>query len=86
MVVLHNEADDLEEDLKIQVWNEIVGMVNNNCKEFCEVASKAEINSLLKRISSQASTVTNTFLKESVSSLQSNIDITLSKVSTVESN
>lgn len=86
VVVLHNEADDLEEDLKIQVWNEIIGMVNNNCKEFCEVASKAEINSLLKRISSQASTVTNTFLKESVSSLQSNIDITLSKVSTVESN
>ncbi len=86
VVVLYNEANGIEDDLKIQVWNEIVSMINNNCKEFCEVASKAEISSLLSDISSETLDITNTFLNESISSLQADIGITLSKINTVEGN
>ena len=50
VTVLHDEAENLEDDLKIQVWNEIVNMVNNNCKEFCEVTSKAELTSMMSKI------------------------------------
>lgn len=85
VIILHDEADDLDDDLKILVWNEIANMVNSNCKEFCEVTSVNELNSLLKDISSKSSAVTNTFLKENVDSLQANIETTLTKISTVES-
>ena len=82
--VLYDEADDLDDDLKIQVWNEIVNMVNNNCKEFCEVTAKNKIASLLNEISSESKKVTNTFLKESVSSLQSNVETTTAKINSFE--
>lgn len=85
VVILHDETADLEDDLKIQVWNEIVNMVNTNCKEFCEVTAPSEINSMMNRILSESSGVTNTFLKENVTKLQTNIETTLSKISTVES-
>lgn len=84
VVVLHDEADGLEDDLKIQVWNEIVNMVNTNCKEFCEVTSQSELNTMMNKISSESKGVTNTFLKENVASLQANIETTLSKISTVK--
>lgn len=85
VVILYDETVNLEDDLKIQVWNEIVNMVNTNCKEFCEVTSQTEINSMMNRILSESSGVTNTFLKENVTELQANIETTLSKISTVES-
>lgn len=85
VVILHDETVDLEDDLKIQVWNEIVNMVNTNCKEFCEVTSQTAINSMMNRILSESAGVTNTFLKENVTELQMNIETTLSKISTVES-
>lgn len=85
VTVLHDEAESLEDDLKIQVWNEIVNMVNNNCKEFCEVTSKAELTSMMSKISDESKNVTNTFLKENVALLQSNIETTISKIGTVES-
>ncbi len=84
VVVLHDEAAELEDDLKIQVWNEIVNMVNTNCKEFCEVTSQTELNSMMNKISSESTSVTNTFLKENVAALQTNIETTISKISTVE--
>lgn len=83
VVILHDEASDLDDDLKIQVWNEIVNMVNNNCKEFCEVTTKAELNSMLNKISSESDGVTSTFLEDKVASLQANITTTLTKISTV---
>ncbi len=84
VVILHDEAGELEDDLKIQVWNEIVNMVNTNCKEFCEVTSQAELSSMMNTISSESASVANTFLKDHVASLQSNIAITLSKIGTVD--
>ena len=82
--VLYDEADDLDDDLKIQVWNEIVNMVNNNCKEFCEVTAKNKISALLNKISSESNKVTNTFLKDSVSSLQGNVETTNAKINSFE--
>ena len=83
---LHSQAGKLEDDLKIQVWNEVVNMINNNCKEFCEVNSKSDVSSLLSKISTESKKVNNTFLKESVETLQKNIETTTAKVNTVENN
>lgn len=85
VVSLNDEVSSLEDDLKIQVWNEVVKMINNNCNEFCEVTSKTELNSMLNKILTDSERVTNTFLEESVDLLRSNINVTLSKIDTVSS-
>ncbi len=82
---LHDASGKLEDDLKIQVWNEIVNMINTNCKEFCEVTSQAELTKMMNAISQESNDVTNTFLKDSVASLKANIETTLAKIATVES-
>ncbi len=84
VVNLVNEAPELEDDLKIRVWNEVVNMIDENSAEFCEVASKAELNSMLKRIQSESKGVTNTFVKDDVAQLQERIETTLKKISTIE--
>ncbi|MBE6808053.1 MAG: serine/threonine protein kinase [Ruminococcaceae bacterium] len=81
---LHDEVADSEDDLKIHVWNAIVSMINSNCKEFCEVASKNELKSMLNKISAETKTITNTFLKDKIAELQSNTEITVSKIDTVK--
>ncbi len=83
MVSLEEETRSLEDDLKMHVWNEIVDMISEYSNEFCQVTSKSQINKLLGNISSQAAGVKNTFLEESLATLQENIDVTLTKISTV---
>ena len=80
---LSDEANGLDDDLKLQVWNEIANMINNNAKEFCEVSNKSDITALLNSILTRSKSVTNTFLKETTASLQDNISLTLSKLDTV---
>ncbi len=84
IITLKDQAKSLDDDLKIQVWNEIVNMSSNYCEEFCQVTSVTQLNTLLSDISSESSKVTNTFLKENLSSLQKNIDVTLVKIGTVD--
>ena len=80
---LNTEANTLEDDLKIQVWNEIVNMINNNANEFCEVSNKADVSNLLNSILNSSKAVTNVFLKEATATLQDNVNSTLSKIETV---
>lgn len=80
---LNTEANELDDDLKFKVWEEIVKMINNNAKEFCEVSGKAEISKLLNLILNNSKSVTNVFLNESVANLQNDINSTLSKIETV---
>lgn len=81
---LLGESAEYDDDLKLRVWNEIVDMIKNNAKEFCEVSSQNEIIELLDSIMSNSSQITNTFLKDSVSALTDNIQTTKTKVQTVK--
>ena len=81
---LQENAENFDEDLKLRVWNEIVNMINNNAKEFCEVATSADILSVLEIISSKTSTVNSTFLQNSIVELQSNITTTKTKIESVK--
>ena len=84
IILLNEETPLLDEDLKLQVWNEIVSMVSNYCEEFCQVTSPAQLDSLLNDVASKSSKITNTFLKENLDSLQGNIAVTLAKIQTVD--
>lgn len=81
---LQTDAVQYDDDLKLRVWNEIVDMIRNNAKEFCEVSSRDEITTLLDSIKSNSLQITNTFLQESVSSLMENIETTKTKIQSVK--
>lgn len=81
---LQENALTYEDDLKLRVWNEIVNMIRNNAKEFCEVSSQDEIVKMLNSINESSKTIKNTFLQENIKSLQSNIEITITKIQSIK--
>lgn len=80
---LNENAQQYDDDLKLRVWNEIVNMVQNNAKEFCEVASSEEILDMMGRIAQESGTISNAFLQEKIEALRSNIEKTSAKVRSV---
>lgn len=81
---LQKNTVEFDEDLKLRVWNEMVNMIRNNASEFCEVAPQSEIVAVLELISSDSKEITNAFLQENIVTLQSNIEITKTKIQTVK--
>lgn len=81
---LQSKANTYEDDLKLRVWNEIVNMVRNNAKEFCEVSNQSEIVQMLNTIDESSKSISNTFLQENIKSLQSNIQITTTKIQSIK--
>lgn len=84
IVTLKDDAEEYNDDLKLRVWNEIVEMVRNNILEFGEVTPKEEIASMLNSISENSKKVTNTFLQDNISELQSNIDNAIMKIESIK--
>lgn len=82
---LQSEAEKYDDDLKLRVWNEIVNMIRNNAKEFCEVAKRDEIYTMLDAIKDSSGKVQNTFLQENIRTLHDNIETTRVKISSVQS-
>ena len=82
--ILQKNANDFEDDLKLRVWNEIVNMILNNAKEFCEVSSKDEIITMLDTIMDESVKVKNTFLQDNIKSLKENIETTKTKINSVK--
>ena len=81
---LQGKAEAFDDDLKLRVWNEMVNMISNNAKEFCQVESQEEILSVLKDIDTSSGNVTNTFLQDGIESLRKNIRTTEKKVLSVK--
>lgn len=71
-------------DLKLRVWNEIVNMIWNNANQFCEVTSQNEVINFIDGISTNSSKITNTFLKDSIKSLNNNILTTKTKIRSIK--
>ena len=81
---VNNFADDTEgQDLKLRVWTEIVKMIDNNAKELAVVASKEDLLNLIDNISTQSSRISNTFLEDSIKSLNESIESTKTKVNSI---
>lgn len=81
---LNQDAQEFDDDLKILVWNEIVNMIQNNAKEFCEVTSPQSILSMMSNISGASGKITNTFLQSNIAALQSNIEKATVKIEAVQ--
>ena len=81
---LQTDVVEYDDDFKLRVWNEIVDMIENNVKEFCEVADKSEITTLMDSIELNCSQITNTFLQDSITSLKKNIETTTTKLNSIK--
>ena len=81
---LQDKAEAFDDDLKLRVWNEIVKMIDNNAKEFCQVQSRQEVLSVLEDIETRSSGVTNTFLQTGLEELRKNIQLAENKVQSVK--
>lgn len=81
---LQSDAITYEDDLKLRVWNEIVNMIQNNALELCEVSSKESILEMLDKIKTSSDEVSNAFLKNSISELKANIEVTKTKIQSVD--
>ena len=80
---LNRNAQEFDDDLRIRVWNEIVNMIQNNAKEFCEVSSPEAILSMLSDILADSKGITNTFLQNNIRTLQDNIEKTTAKIQSI---
>ncbi len=78
---LKTKADEFDSiDSKLQVWNEIDGMINTNIAPFLEVTTQESMKELLNNISSDAGEVKKSVLEEDIKALQSSITETIKKI------
>lgn len=80
----NNDTEGL--DIKLRAWNEIIKMINNNVSQLCEVSSKEDVTELINNIAKNGSTIDNAFLKESISTLNQNIETTKTKINSIKDN
>lgn len=78
---LKTKADEFDSvDSKLQVWNEIDGMINTNIAPFLEVTTQEAMKDLLNKISSDAGKVNKSVLEEDIKALQASITETIKKI------
>ena len=78
---LKTKADEFDSvDSKLQVWNEIDGMINANIAPFLEVTTQEEMRGLLNKISSDAEKINKSVLEEDIKALQTSITETIKKI------
>lgn len=78
---LKTKADEFDSvDSKLQVWNEIDGMIDTNIPPFLEVTTQEAMKDLLNKISSDAGKVNKSVLEEDIKSLQASITETIRKI------
>jgi len=78
---LKTKADEFDSvDSKLQVWNEIDGMVNTNIAPFLEVTTPQAMKDLLASIFADAGGINKSVLEEDIQSLQASITETIKKI------
>ena len=78
---LKTNADGFDSvDSKLQVWNEMDGMIKANISPFLEVTTQEDMKELLNEISSDADQVNKSVLAEDIQALQTSIAETIKKI------
>ena len=71
-------------DSKLQVWNEIDDILNNNISPLLEVTSKQDMIELLQRVSQNSGNIDKSIIKDDIDNLQHNIEQTIDKIDTIK--
>lgn len=89
---LWNKITELQErskdfdsvDAKLQVWNEIADIIDNNITPIMEVASKEDVADLLQTITDESDSIDKSIVQGEIDNLQTHIAQTLEKVNSVK--
>lgn len=82
---LEKESEQFDSvDSKLQVWNEVDDIVNNNISPLLEVTSKDDVIALLDAISDSSTKVDKSVIADDMKKLQDNIESTKQKINTVK--
>ncbi len=80
---LKKTADGFDSvDSKMQVWNEINGMIDTNVVPFLEVTDGATLTALLNSIADEAAMVNKSILQGDIQNLQAALNATINKIAT----
>ncbi len=78
---LKSKADEFDSvDSKLQVWNEIDGMINTNIAPFLEITTQQEMIDLLNGIHKDAGEVRVSVLQEDIKQLQNSVSETVKRI------
>ncbi len=78
---LEEESENFESvDSQLQVWNEVVDMINSKISPFLEITSQEDLINLLETISNKAGTVKVSVIQEDIANLQQNISETIDRI------
>ncbi len=78
---LKTRADGFDSvDSKLQVWNEIDGMINSNIAPLLEVTTKESMKELLSGILADANSVKKSVLEEDIKNLRESVAETVKKI------
>ncbi len=79
------KADEFDSvDSKLQVWNEMDGMINTNIAPFLEITTQQSMIDLLNAVYEDAGKVNKSVLEEDVKKLQSSITETIKKIESAQ--
>lgn len=82
---LKNKADEFDSvDSKLQVWNEIVKIMDSKIATFLEIITADDMVTLLEDVSQEADRVTYSVLQDSIDELQANIDLAIERIRTAK--
>ena len=81
---LISNCETYDDDLKLRVWKTIVEMIREHVLGFNAVSNEEDIVKILNDISAESEKITNSILKDNIKELQSNIEITITKVRSVK--
>lgn len=82
---LEKESEQFDSvDSKLQVWNEVDDIVNNNISPLLEVTSKDDVIALLDAISDSSTKIDKSVIADDMKKLQDNIESTKQKINTVK--
>lgn len=80
------KADEFDSvDSKLQVWNEMDGMINTNIAPFLEITTQQSMIELLNTVYEDAGKVNKSVLEEDVKKLQTSITETIKKIESAQS-
>lgn len=80
------KADEFDSvDSKLQVWNEMDGMINTNIAPFLEITTQQSMIELLNTVYEDAGKVNKSVLEEDVKKLQASITATIKKIESAQS-
>ena len=80
MEALLAKGREMDLDLKLRIWREVVHMIANHAEEFSKILTQTELQDMLEEIATESSQMKDSFLQDSVQKLILDIALAEEKI------